>query len=133
MDTSTSSHVESTRPKENARGENRQNIKANRRCDAAKGIHYGFVARLAGLKFPPANPKAAFVESSSAMRGLFANSGEPGDIAARPHRRVFFRPSSYTPKPNLFLSAFRFEHFTHSAARNSFAFHGIASEDDFGV
>ena len=41
--------------------------------------------------------------------------------------------ASYTPKPNLFLSTFRFEHFTHSAARNSFAFHGIASEDDFGV
>jgi len=39
----------------------------------------------------------------------------------------------HTPKPNLFLSAFRFEHFTHSAARNSFAFHGIASEDDFGA
>ena len=41
--------------------------------------------------------------------------------------------ASYTPKPNLFLSTFRFEHFTHSAARNSFAFHRIASEDDFGV
>jgi hypothetical protein len=41
--------------------------------------------------------------------------------------------ASYPPKPNLFLSTFRFEHFTHSAARNSFAFHGIASEDDFGV
>ena len=54
-----SSHVENTRPKENARGDDRQNSKANRRCDAAKGIQFGFVARLAGLKFPPANPKAA--------------------------------------------------------------------------
>jgi hypothetical protein len=36
------------------------------------------------------------------------------------------------PKPNLFLSAFRFEDITYSAAGNSFAFHGIAPEDDFG-
>jgi hypothetical protein len=33
--------------------------KANRRRDAAKGIQYGFVARLASLNFSPANPKAA--------------------------------------------------------------------------
>jgi hypothetical protein len=33
----------------------------------------------------------------------------------------------------LFLSAFRFEDITYSAAGNSFAFHGIAPEDDFGV
>jgi hypothetical protein len=36
-------------------------------------------------------------------------------------------------KPNLFLPAFRFEDITYSAAQNSFAFHGIAPEDDFGI
>jgi hypothetical protein len=38
-----------------------------------------------------------------------------------------------TRKPDLFRSAFRFEDITYSAAGNSFAFHGIAPEDDFGV
>ena len=33
--------------------------KANRRCDAAKGIQSGLSFELAGLKFSPANPKAA--------------------------------------------------------------------------
>ena len=56
---------------ENARGENRQNIKANRGCDAAKGIQYGFVAQLAGLNFSPANPKGCILNSSSFMRGAF--------------------------------------------------------------
>jgi hypothetical protein len=40
---------------------------------------------------------------------------------------------SSTPKRKLFLSAFRFEDITYSAAGNSFAFHGIAAKDDFGV
>jgi hypothetical protein len=48
-------------------------------------------------------------------------------------RPVGYVEASYTPKPNLFLSAFRFEYFTHSAARNSFTFHGIASEHDFRI
>ena len=38
-----------------------------------------------------------------------------------------------TRKPDLFRSTFRFEDITYSAAGNSFAFHGIAPEDDFGV
>ena len=42
-----------------ARRDDRQNPKANRRCDAAKGIQSRSIAELAGLKFPPANPKAA--------------------------------------------------------------------------
>ena len=36
-------------------------------------------------------------------------------------------------KPYLFPSAFRFEDVTYSAAVNSFAFYGIAPENDFGV
>jgi len=36
-------------------------------------------------------------------------------------------------QPNLLFSAFRFEDITHRTARNRFAFHGIASEDDFGI
>jgi hypothetical protein len=35
-------------------------------------------------------------------------------------------------QPNLLLAAFRFEDVTHRAARNRFAFNGIASEHDFG-
>ena len=48
----------------------------------------------------------------------------PGQVATAPRT---------LPKPNLFLSAFRFEDITYGAAGNSFAFHGIAPEDDFGV
>jgi hypothetical protein len=80
VDTSTSSHVEDTRPKENARGENRQNTKANRRCDAAKGILYGFVARLAGLKFPPANPNAALWTQAPLSVGLICEPPASGAI-----------------------------------------------------
>jgi hypothetical protein len=35
--------------------------------------------------------------------------------------------------PNLFVSTFRFEDITYGATGNSFALHGIAAEDDFGV
>ena len=47
MDKGRCSHVENTRPKENARGENRQNTKANRRCDAAKSIFIRLVVFIA--------------------------------------------------------------------------------------
>ena len=46
-------------------------LKRTVRCDAAKGIQYGFVARLAGLKFPPANPKAALWTPAPLSVGLF--------------------------------------------------------------
>ena len=44
-----------------------------------------------------------------------------------------FRMFSLGSKPYLFPSAFRFEDVTYSAAGNSFAFYGIAPENDFGV
>ena len=56
---------------ENARGENRQNTKANRRCDAAKGIHSRFVARTRGPEISTSKSQGCIVDSSSAMRGAF--------------------------------------------------------------
>jgi hypothetical protein len=80
-----------------------------------------------GLITRPFNRRDVIIESASVL----ANPKRASASKRLAPRRLVEAP--YPPKPNLFLSAFRFEHFTHSAARNSFAIHGIAPEDDFGV
>jgi hypothetical protein len=52
--------------------------------------------------------------------------------AARLSRRLAMDYDAPTA-PDLFVSAFRFEDITYGATGNSFAFHGITPEDDFGV